>query len=155
MAYEMNIPDSDQRVKVRNPWAVALLPIITLGIYHLVWWYKVNKEMKAFGEARGYDLGRKPMNSLLALFPGGIIIIPALITYWNGTKRVQGTSALVGREPVNGWLVLVLLLLLPWAMYAYLQTSLNQVWEQELSAAPGEKAPPAPEDPMPPKLQGT
>ena len=111
LAYEMDIPDSDQKVKVRNPWAVALLPIITLGIYHLVWWYKINKEMKAFGESRGYDLGRNPMNSLLALFPGGIIVIPALITYWNGTKRVQGTSALAGREPVNGWIVLVLYLL--------------------------------------------
>jgi len=62
---------------------------------------------------------------------------------------------LVGREPVNGWLVLVLYLLLSPAMWAYLQVSLNHVWEQELSAAPGEKAPPAPEDPMPPKLQGT
>ena len=111
---------------------MALLPIITLGIYHLVWWYKINKEMKAFGEARGYDLGRNPVNSLLALFPGGIIVIPALITYWNGTKRVQGTSALAGREPVNGWLVLILYLLLSPAMWAYLQVSLNHVWEQEL-----------------------
>jgi hypothetical protein len=154
LAYEMNIPDSDQKVKVRNPWAVALLPIITLGIYHLVWWYKINKEMKAYGESKGYDLGRNPMNSLLALFPGGIIIIPALITYWNGTKRVQGTSALANREPVNGWIVLVLYLFVAPAMWAYMQVSLNQVWEQELAAAPGQDAPPPrpDDDPMPPKL---
>src|SRR4029077_4120576 len=155
VAYEMNIPDSDQTVKVRNPWAVALLPFITLGIYHLVWWYKINKELKAFGESRGYDLGRSPTNSLLALFPGFIILIPPLVSYWRGTKRVQGASALVGREPVNGWLALVLYLFISPAMFAYLQVSLNHVWEQELSAAPGEKAPPAPEDPMPPKLQDT
>jgi hypothetical protein len=153
MAYELNIPDSDQKAKVRSPWAVALLPIITLGIYHLVWWYKINKEMKAFGESRGYDLGRSPVNSLLALFPGGIIIIPALITYWNGTKRVQGASAVAGREPVNGWLVLILYLLLAPAMWAYLQSSLNNVWKQELSPEAGQPAPPAPDDhPMPPKL---
>ena len=153
MAYELNIPDSDQTVKVRNPWAVALLPIITLGIYHLVWWYRINKEMKAFGESRGYDLGRNPMNSLLALFPGGLIIVPALITYWHGTKRVQGTSALANREPVNGWLVLVLYLLLSPAMWAYLQVSLNHVWEQELAAAPGQDVPPRTDDnAMPPKL---
>lgn len=151
----MDIPDSDVKVKIRNPWAVALLPIITLGIYHLVWWYKINKEMKAFGESRGYDLGRNPTNSVLALFPGGLILIPALITYWNGTKRVQGASALANREPVNGWLVLVLYLFISPAMWAYLQVSLNHVWEQELSAAPGGEAPPAPEGPMPPKLQGT
>jgi hypothetical protein len=150
----MDIPDSDQKVKIRNPWAVALLPIITLGIYHLVWWYRINKEMKAFGESKGYDLGRSPMNSLLALFPGGIVIIPALITYWNGTKRVQGTSAVANREPVNGWIVLVLYLFVAPAMWAYLQVSLNHVWEQELAAAPGQKAPPPrPDDgSMPPKL---
>lgn len=153
MAYELNIPDSDQTAKVRNPWAVALLPIITLGIYHLVWWYRINKEMKAFGESRGYDLGRNPVNSLLALFPGGIVIVPALITYWNGTKRVQGTSAVAGREPVNGWIALILYLFVSPAMWAYLQVSLNNVWKQELAAAPGEKAPPAPDDgAMPPKL---
>jgi hypothetical protein len=153
LAYEMNIPNTDQKAKVRSPWAVALLPFITFGIYHLVWWYKISKELKAFGESRGYDLGRSPMNSFLALFPGFIIIVPPLVSYWHGTKRVQGASALVGREPVNGWLCLVLYLLLSPAMFAYLQVSLNHVWEQELSPAPGEKAPPAPEDPMPPKLQ--
>jgi hypothetical protein len=153
VAYELNIPDHDQKVKVRNPWAVALLPIITLGIYHLVWWYRINKEMKAFGESRGYDLGRKPVNSLLALFPGGLIIIPALITYWRGTKRVQGTQALAGREPVNGWIALVLYLFIGIAFPAYLQVGLNQVWRQELEAAPGQHVPPAPsDDPMPPRL---
>jgi Domain of unknown function (DUF4234) len=153
VAIEMNIPDSDQKAKIRNPWAVVGLTIITIGIYHLVWWYKVNKEMKAFGESRGYDLGRKPINSLLALFPGFIIIIPPLVSYWNGTKRIQGTSALAGREPINGWIVLLLYFLLPIAMPAYMQVSLNNVWKQELSAVPGEKAPPAPnDDPMPPKL---
>ena len=147
MAYEMNIPDSDQKVKVRNPWAVALLPIITLGIYHLVWWYKINKEMKAYGESLGYDLGRNPTNSLLALFPGGLIVVPALITYWKGTHRVQGTEALADREPVNGWLVLVLFLILPPGFSAYLQVSLNRVWEQELGSGIGPDA-----GPMPAKL---
>jgi hypothetical protein len=153
VAIEMNIPDSDQKAKIRNPWGVVGLTIITIGIYHLVWWYKVNKEMKVFGESRGYDLGRKPMNSLLALFPGFIIIIPPLVSYWNGTKRIQGTSALAGREPINGWIVLILYLFLPIAMPAYMQVSLNNVWKQELAAAPGQPAPPAPDDgALPPKL---
>ena len=104
MAYEMNIRGTQHEVKVRSVWAAALLPIITLGIYHLVWWYKINKEMKEFGEAKGYDLGQNPTNSVLALFPGGIIIIPALITYWRGTKRIMGAAKIAGREPVNGWI---------------------------------------------------
>jgi hypothetical protein len=90
MAYEMKIRGTEHEVKVRSPWAVALLPIVTLGIYHLVWWYKINKELKAYGEAKGFDLGQNPTNSVLALFPGGLIVVPALVTYWRGTKRGPG-----------------------------------------------------------------
>ncbi len=132
MAAELRIPETEETVKVRNPWTVALLPFATLGIYHLFWWYRINKEMKAYGESLGYDLGRNPTRSLLALFPGGLVIVPALITYWRGTVRVQGTEALADREPINGWLVLVLWLIIQPAMWAYLQVALNDVWEQEL-----------------------
>ena len=151
MAYEMKIRGTEHEVKVRNPWAVALLPIITLGIYHLVWWYKINKELKAYGEAKGYDLGQNPTNSVLALFPGGLIIIPALVTYWRGTKRVQGASKLSGKEPVNGWIALILYLLLAPGLWAYIQVSLNHIWEQEAEALPGHEAPPV-SDAMPPRL---
>jgi hypothetical protein len=152
MAYEMNIRGTEHEVKVRNPWAVALLPIITLGIYHLVWWYKINKELKAYGEAKGFDLGQNPTNSLLALVPGFLIIVPPLVTYWRGTKRVQGASKIAGREPVNGWIVVILYLLLAPGMWFYLQSALNQVWEQEAESLPGQPAPPAQADEMPPRL---
>ena len=153
MAYEMKIRGTEHEVKIRNPWAVALLPIVTLGIYHLVWWYKIHKELKAYGEAKGYDLGQNPTNSLLALFPGGLIVIPALVTYWRGTKRVQGASKVAGREPVSGWIALILYLLLSPGFWAYLQVSLNNVWEQEAEALPGQEGPPARGDEMPPRVQ--
>jgi hypothetical protein len=152
MAYEMTIRGTEHEVKVRNPWAVALLPIVTLGIYHFVWWYKINKELKAYGEARGYDLGQNPTNSLLALIPGFLIIVPPLVSYWRGTKRVQGAAKITGREPVNGWIVLVLYLLLAPGMWFYLQSSLNEVWEQEAEPLPGQEAPPPPGGAMPPRI---
>ena len=152
MAYEMKIRGTEEEVKVRSPWAVALLPIITLGIYHLVWWYKINKELKAYGEAKGYDLGQNPTNSVLALFPGGIIVIPALVTYWRGTKRVMGAAKVTGQEPVSGWISIILYLLLAPAFWAYLQVSLNHVWEQEAEPLPGQAAPPPPSDAMPPRV---
>lgn len=148
----MKIRGTEHEVKVRNPWAVALLPIVTLGIYHLVWWYKINKELKAYGEAKGYDLGQNPTNSVLALFPGGIIIVPALVSYWRGTKRVMGASKIAGREPVSGWIALILYLLLSPGFWAYLQVSLNNIWEQEAEALPGQAAPPARGDDMPPRV---
>jgi hypothetical protein len=155
MAYEMKIRGTEHEVKVRNPWAVALLPIITLGIYHLVWWYKINKELKAYGETKGFDLGQNPTNSLLALFPGGIIVIPALVSYWNGTKRVQGASKIADREPVNGWIALILFLLISPGLWAYLQVSLNHVWEQDAEPLAGQPAPPAPSDMPPPAPSDT
>lgn len=151
MAYEMKIRGTNEEVKVRSLWAVALLPIITLGIYHLVWWYRINKELKAYGEAKGFDLGQNPTNSLLALFPGGLIIIPALITYWRGTKRVMGAAKVAGREPVNGWIAIVLYLFIGIALPAYLQSSLNNIWKQEADALPGQEPPPI-SDEMPPPL---
>jgi hypothetical protein len=155
MAIEMNLRGTQHEVKLRNPWAVALLPIVTLGIYHLVWWYKINKELKGYGEAKGYDLGQNPVNSLLALFPGAIILVPAVITLWRGTQRVQGASKIAGQEPVSGWLALILYLIIPFAFPAYLQVSLNNVWEQEAEALPGQAIPPSSGDDMPPRLEGT
>jgi Domain of unknown function (DUF4234) len=150
MAYEMQIRGTESKVKIRSPWAAALLPIITLGIYHLVWWYRINRELRDYGQAKGYDLGQNPTSSVLALFPGGLIIVPALITYWRGTKRVQGAARVGGQEPVNGWIALILYLLLAPGLWAYLQSSLNNVWRSEAEALPGRPEPPAPSDQMPP-----
>ena len=153
MAYEMQIRQSQDRVKIRNPWAVALLPIVTLGIYHLVWWYRINRELRDYGQARGYDLGHNPTNSLLALFPGGLIVVPALITYWRGTKRVMGAARLAGQEPVNGWIAIILYLLLAPAYWAYIQVSLNKVWLAEADPVEGEAVPPPASDDLPPRME--
>ena len=152
MAQELTIRGGQDRVKVRNPWAVALLPLITFGIYHLVWWYRINSELRDYGRAKGYDLGQNPTNSVLALFPGGIILVPALMSYWRGTKRVQGAARLAGKEPVNGWIALVLYLVLGPGFWAYLQVSLNDVWRSEADPLPGESLPPGAGDPMPERL---
>ena len=151
MAQELLIRDTQDRVKLRSPWAVALLPIVTLGIYGLVWWYRVNRELRDYGRATGYDLGQSPTNSVLALFPGGLIVVPALVTYWRGTKRVQGAARVAGKEPLSGWIALILYLLVTPAFAAYLQVSLNHVWEQEAEPLPGQEGPPVHDD-MPPPL---
>jgi Domain of unknown function (DUF4234) len=153
VAQELQLRDGRTPVKIRSPWAVALLPIITLGIYHLVWWYRVNRELRDYGRAKGYDLGQNPTASVLALFPGAIVVIPALVTYWRGTKRVQGAARIAGREPqVNGWIALILYVLLSPAFWAYLQVSLNDVWRADGQPLPGQALPPAPSATMPPRL---
>jgi hypothetical protein len=153
MAYEMRIRGTEDEVKIRSPWAAALLPLITLGIYHLVWWYRINRELRDYGRAKGYDLGQNPTNSLLALFPGALIIVPALITYWRGTKRVMGASRIAGKEPLSGWIAIILYFLLSPGLWAYIQVSLNDIWREEAEALPGQELPPPPESEMPPQLQ--
>ncbi len=152
MAQELNLRNSNDRVKIRSPWAAALLPIITLGIYHLVWWYQISRELRDYGRSKGYDLGQNPVNSVLALFPGGLIIVPALIAYWRGAKRVQGAARVAGREPINGWIALILYLVVNPALWAYMQISLNEIWRSEAAPLPGEPAPPQPQPEMPPRL---
>jgi hypothetical protein len=132
MAEELQLREDRVPVKVRNPWGVALLPFITLGIYHLVWWYRINCELRDYGRATGRDLGQNPTASVLALFPGALIVIPALVTYWRGTKRVQEAAGVAGREPqVNGWIALILYIVVAPAYWAYLQVALNDDWRAE------------------------
>ena len=52
MSYDLQLRNSDRQVKHRSPWAAALLRIVTVGIYHLVWWYRAN-ESSAISGVRG------------------------------------------------------------------------------------------------------
>lgn len=153
MAQEVIIPNTeDERAKLRNPFGVFGLGLITLGIYLIFWWYYVNREMRDYGKAKGYDLGENPTNSALALFPGGLIIVPALISLWRGTKRVQATQRVADEEPLNGWIALVIYLVIGFVFAPYLQSELNKVWRKVGTALPGEALPEAP-DTMPKRLE--
>jgi len=140
MTYELQLRNGSGRVKVRSPWAAALLPLATLGVYHLVWWYRISRELRDFGRATGHDLGRHPTRSALALFPGGLLVIPMLITYWRTTRRVQEASRLGRTEPLNGWIALCLYVMVAPAMWAYVQFTLNKLWISAAQTARGTTA---------------
>jgi hypothetical protein len=143
MSETLEIRGSQYRVKIRNPLAVALLSFVTLGIYHVVWWYKINRELCDFGEARDRDLGHSPALSTLALFPGFIVLIPPLVTAWRGTGRVKQATRMAGREPLIGWVALILYIFIGIGWIAYLQSELNKVWHTEAIALPGQASVPA------------
>jgi hypothetical protein len=116
--------------KIRGPITVAILSIVTLGIYVLFWWYFINREMADYGRARGTkELGDNPMKSLLALFPGGLILVPAIWTMVTTFQRIQATQRLNGQTPVNGWLGFVLYLVFSPALFGYMQSGLNSTWK--------------------------
>jgi hypothetical protein len=116
-------------VKTRNPILVAVFVVVTLGIYQIVWWYLVNRELADHGRAYGRsDLGDDPARSTLALFPGGLIVVPAIWTTVTTFQRIQNAQRLHRRLPINGWLGLVLFLVLSPALIGYMQSGLNSAW---------------------------
>jgi hypothetical protein len=136
MADQIQIAGVGATAKIRNPIAVAIFAIITLGIYVVFWWYFSNREMADYGRARGTtELGDSPGKSTLALFPGAFIIVPAIWTTVTTFQRIQAAQRLAGQTPINGWIGLLLYLVFSPAFYAYMQSGLNSVWKGQATAA--------------------
>lgn len=131
MAQTIRIPGSEGTAKIRNLFAVALLPIITIAIYYFYWWYQINRELRDYGRSKSTDeLGTSPGTSLLAVTLGLLVIVPALVSTYRGFKRVQAAQRLTGVEPLNGWIGLILYVIITPAFFAYVQSGLNAVWQR-------------------------
>ena len=163
MAEEVAIAGTGSTAKLRNPLGVVGLSLITIGIYYVFWWYFINREMRDFGRARNTDLGESPGNSVLAITLGALIVVPALVTLWTTSGRIERSEEAVGIDRrVSGPIVFILLLLIGPVGIWYAQSELNKVWEADRSggaggglpqpeaAAPGAPPPPpaAPEAPV-------
>jgi Domain of unknown function (DUF4234) len=138
MAEQIQIAGTPATAKIRSPWAAALLPIVTLGIYAIFWYYFINREMRDLGRARGSsELGNSPATSVIAVTFGALIIVPALISVINTFRRLQTAQRMTGIEPqANGWLALVMALLITPVFQAYEQSELNKVWQRVREAPP-------------------
>lgn len=144
-AYELHVKDAppEAKVKVRSPIITAVLIVVTIFVYAFVWYYKINRELRDYGQARGRDLGQSPGTSLLAVTLGALVIVPALVSIYNTNKRIQQAQRLSGIDQgLNGWISLVLYLVFAPAEFAYMQSELNKVWEREAEAIPGQDVPP-------------
>jgi hypothetical protein len=117
--------------KRRNIVGVWLgLPLITFGIYHLVWYYKINNEARRFLK----DDSISPGVSLLAITLGAFLIIPPFVSvYQTGVRirRMQERAGLSSRiEPV-----VALVLTFVFGLHTlYIQSHLNQIWDKYLGA---------------------
>jgi hypothetical protein len=139
MAEEIQIQGSDYVGKVRNPLGVIGLSLITLGIYHLVWYFKINKELVKIGEARGTEeCGTNPTTSLLAMFPGGFILVPPFVSFYKFANRLATGERVTGTPPgMEPGLLFVLfaagLFLFPliWVAQYITQSNMNKVVEAQ------------------------
>ena len=138
--------------KTRHPVAVPALTLITLGIYGIYWWYQINREMVDLGRVRQADgLGDNATMSLLAVFPGFLIIVPPYVSLYNTVKRIQRAQEVTsGQVTLNGMIILWLIiasfiigitgLIVP----GYIQAELNKAWEAVRAGGTGELAGGAP-----------
>ncbi len=117
----------------RNPLGVLGLSFITIGIYFLCWYWKVNDELSSFE----HDDSISPTRSLMAILFGWIIIVPPFIAIYNTAKHVQGDEQRLGVQPqLEPALTIVFLVLLSIANGLYIQEHLNRLWDRAASVAP-------------------
>jgi hypothetical protein len=133
----------------RSPLGVLGLSFITLGIYGLYWFYKVNQEIQRYTG----DQTISPSRSLLAVIPGFILIVPPFIAYYNTANHVMRMEQQRGiASQISPALVVVIALVLWIGMAAYVQEHLNRVWDSASmsGSAPAAASAPAPPPPPPP-----
>ena len=128
---------ASDEIKIRGPVWVGVWSFVTLGIYAIYWIYVTAKHLKDYGNARGQDLGQKPGMTLAAMLLGWILLfIPTFIALFRQGKRIQQAQQLAGVQPMNGWLALVLYLVLAPVYFAYEQSELNKAWGAEGGPVP-------------------
>jgi len=110
--------------KTRSPFVVWLLSAVTLGIYGIVWHYKVNEEVKNYAR-----IEVSPGGAVAALLFGGCLLgIPVIMTIINTGNRVgQAQQAAQLQERASGGLGFLLAILGGWHM-VYYQAHLNKIW---------------------------
>ena len=137
MAQVVRIEGTEATAKIRSVVWVIVLEIVTLFIYGFFWWYFIHRELRDYGRAKGTtELGTSPGTSLLAITLGALIVVPALVSFYNGFKRVQAAQRLTGIEPINGWIGLILFIVFYPGFMGYMQSGLNPVWRAQAGTEP-------------------
>jgi len=126
--------------KKRNPLAVwLLLPFVTLGIYSLVWYYKVNRE------ARDLGVPSSPGVSLLAVTLGAFLLVPPFVSYYKTGERIAAAQRAAGVAPTCSPAVgLLLWMFLFGSGSLYYQSELNKIWDYYGNPPEGSPIPIAP-----------
>jgi hypothetical protein len=124
-------------MKRRNPAGAWLgLPLVTLGIYHFVWYFKIHKEMVQFDRRRHIS----PAGSMLVILLLGWTVIAPLISYFNTGKRIANAQRAAGLPATCSAGLGLLLCFVFGLQVLYYQTELNKVVDR-YQAAEGTQVP--------------
>lgn len=114
-------------VKVRHPLAPIGLSILTFGIYLIVWYYKVNAELRSNGE----DVN--PGVAVLAVTLGIVLIVPPFVSLYNTAERIRRVQERAGVTSTISPVLAVVIGFVPvvgFLQTAYMQSAVNAAWER-------------------------
>jgi hypothetical protein len=117
------------QVKIRNPFLVFVWSLVTFGIYYLVWYYKINRELR---DAAGVDVS--PLVALLAVTVGWIVIVPPFVSWYRTFTRIGGAQEAAGlstvASPMLGFILYVFAVFFLPVEVLYAQDELNKLWRR-------------------------
>jgi|SRR5215467_1047645 len=127
-----------QQMKRRGPILVWLVwPLITIGIYHFVWYYKIHREMHDFDTRRDVPTAG-PV--LVLIFLSWTVVAP-LVSYYRTGNRIRDAQQAAGLVPTTVPVLGMLLMLILGLGTLYYQTELNKVVAVYGDVPPGTTVP--------------
>jgi hypothetical protein len=137
MAETVRIRGTPATAKTRHPVGAFALVLVTLGIYYLVWYYKVNRELRDLGRATGEPerLGTSPLTSLLAVTIGWLVVVPPFVSWYRTFRRIRAAQEVSGADQhvsvALGFVLYVVGVFVLPIEVVYAQDELNRVWRAE------------------------
>jgi hypothetical protein len=111
---------------------VFIWSLVTFGIYYLVWYYKINRELR---DASGIAVS--PVVALLAISLGWIIIVPPFVSWYRTFERIAQAQRQAGvtseASPVLGFILYVIAVFFLPVEVIYAQDELNKAWRARSS----------------------
>jgi hypothetical protein len=111
------------QMKRRSPYKVYLLGLATLGVYWVVWFYKVNRELQDF-DAR---IPGRPAVSALAFSLGWPLVVPQFLAFFRTGHRIERAQHAAGCFGTADALTGLLLWVCGGVGVIYYQAELNRV----------------------------
>ncbi|WP_239405655.1 DUF4234 domain-containing protein [Frankia sp. Cj3] len=122
--------------KRRSPFAVWLgLPLITLGIYSIIWIYKITRELNEYDQRNVID----PIRPVLAVTLGVFLIFPPFVTIWRLCAHVRQAQQAAGLPPLRTGAAFTVFLLGCGPLN--LQGEINRIWDRYPGAVEGQQIP--------------
>jgi len=131
------LPVGTGSIKRRDPWGTFLLGIVTLHIYHFVWYYMINREIR---DHSGEKIKVDPVLSVLAVTIGWLILVPPLVSMYRTANRVRAVQEATGAAKKISPLFALLIGLITFNnllnfYMPYVQSHVNSVWDVEFARA--------------------